>query len=108
MDTLADMAAAVVDAAALVLAAAGAPAVGAQGAAPVAEGAGDTEQRIGRTVPGLPRGNLTVAVLTKHRVVGRHTRGPAYPDIDIGASQTDGALMRGTAAGEGPARPADG
>jgi hypothetical protein len=35
----------------------------------------------------------------------RHTRGPAYPDIDIGASQTDSALMRGTAAGEGPARP---
>ena len=38
-------------------------AVGAQGAAPVAEGAGDTEQRIRRTVPDLPRGNLTVAVL---------------------------------------------
>jgi hypothetical protein len=38
-------------------------AVGAQGAAPVAEGAGDTEQRIRLTVPGLPRGNLTVAVL---------------------------------------------
>jgi hypothetical protein len=37
--------------------------------------------------------------------VGRHTRGPAYPDIDIGASQTDSALMRGAAAGEGPARP---
>ena len=35
----------------------------AQGAAPVAEGAGDTEQRIRLTVPGLPRGNLTVAVL---------------------------------------------
>jgi hypothetical protein len=63
MDTLADMAAAVVDAAARVLAAAVASAVGAQGAAPVAEGAGDTEQRISRTVPGLPRGNLTVAVL---------------------------------------------
>jgi hypothetical protein len=63
MDTLADMAAAVVHTAARVLAAAGAPAVGAQGAAPVAEGAGDTEQRISRTVPGLPRGNLTVAVL---------------------------------------------
>ncbi len=52
MDTLADIAAAVVDMAARVLAAAGAagaaslgaPAVGAQGAAPVAEGAGDTEQ----------------------------------------------------------------
>ncbi len=27
------------------------------------EGAGDTEQRIRRTVSGLPRGNLTVAVL---------------------------------------------
>jgi hypothetical protein len=38
-------------------------AVGAQGVAPVAEGAGDTEQRIRLTVPGLPRGNLTVAVL---------------------------------------------
>ena len=38
-------------------------AVGAQGAAPVAEGAGVTEQRIRRTVPDLPRGNLTVAVL---------------------------------------------
>ena len=79
MDTLADMAAAVVDMAARVLAAAGAagaapaaaagaaalgaPAVGAQGAAPVAEGAGVTEQRIRRTVPDLPRGNLTVAVL---------------------------------------------
>jgi hypothetical protein len=50
-------------AAARVLAAVEAPAVGAQGAAPVAEGAGDTEQRISRTVPGLPRGNLTVAVL---------------------------------------------
>ena len=37
--------------------------------------------------------------------VGRQTRGPAYPDIDIGASQTDSALMRGAAAGEGPARP---
>jgi hypothetical protein len=34
-----------------------------QGAAPVAEGAGDTEQRIRRTVPSLPCGNLTVAVL---------------------------------------------
>jgi len=47
------------------------------------------------------------SALTKHgaRRVGRHTRGPAYPDIDIGASQTDSALMRGTAAGEGPARP---
>jgi hypothetical protein len=39
------------------------------------------------------------------------TRGPAYPEIaaypeiDIGASQTDSALMRGTVAGEGPARP---
>ena len=45
-------------------------------------------------------------VCTKPRArVGRHTRGPAYPDIDIGASQTDSALMRGTAAGEGPARP---
>ena len=79
MDTLADIAAAVVDMAARVLAAAGAagaapaaaagaaalgaPAVGAQGAAPVAEGAGVTEQRIRRTVPDLPRGNLTVAVL---------------------------------------------
>ena len=67
MDTLADIAAAVVDMAARVLAAAGAapaaaagaagaaalgaPAVGAQGAAPVAEGAGVTEQRIRRTVP---------------------------------------------------------
>ena len=68
MDTLADIAAAVVDMAARVLAAAGAagaapaaaagaagaaalgaPAVGAQGAAPVAEGAGVTEQRIRRT-----------------------------------------------------------
>ena len=29
--------------------------------------------------------------------MGRHTRGPTYPDIDIGASQTDSALMRGTA-----------
>ena len=38
-------------------------AVGAQGAAPVAEGAGDTEQRIRRTVPDLPHGILTVAVL---------------------------------------------
>ena len=37
--------------------------------------------------------------------MGRHTRGPTYPDIDIGASQTDSALMRGAAAGEGPARP---
>ena len=37
-------------------------------------------------------------VCTKPRArVGRHTRGPAYPDIDIGASQTDSALMRGTA-----------
>lgn len=45
-------------------------------------------------------------VCTKPRArVGRHTRGPAYPDIDIGASQTDSALMRGAAAGEGPARP---
>ena len=45
-------------------------------------------------------------VCTKPRArVERHTRGPAYPDIDIGASQTDSALMRGTAAGEGPARP---
>ena len=34
-----------------------------QGAAPVAEGAGVTEQRIRRTVPGLPGGILTVAVL---------------------------------------------
>jgi len=59
MDTLADIAAAVVDMAARVLAAAGAagaaalgaPAVGAQGAAPVAEGAGVTEQRIRRTRP---------------------------------------------------------
>jgi hypothetical protein len=33
------------------------------------------------------------------------TRGPAYPEIDIGASQTDSALMRGTVVGEGPARP---
>ena len=82
MDTLADIAVAVVDMAARVLAAAGAagaapaaaagaagaavlgaPAVGAQGAAPVAEGAGVTEQRIRRTVPDLQRGNLTVAVL---------------------------------------------
>jgi hypothetical protein len=63
MDILADMAAAVVGAAARVLAAAGAPAVGVQAADPVAEGAGDTEQRIRLTVPGLPRGNLTVAVL---------------------------------------------
>ena len=38
-------------------------AVGAQGAAPVAEGAGVTEQRIRQAVPGLPVGNLTVAVL---------------------------------------------
>ncbi len=37
--------------------------MGAQGAAPVAEGAGVTEQRIRRTVPDLPRGNLTVVVL---------------------------------------------
>ena len=45
-------------------------------------------------------------VCTKPRArVGRHTRGPAYPDIDIGASQTDSALLRGAAAGEGPARP---
>ena len=37
-------------------------------------------------------------VCTKPRArVERHTRGPAYPDIDIGASQTDSALMRGTA-----------
>ena len=37
-------------------------------------------------------------VCTKPRArVGRHTRGPTYPDIDIGASQTDSALMRGTA-----------
>ena len=79
MDTLADIAAAVFDMAACVLAPAGAapaaaagaagaaalgaPAVGAQGAAPVAEGAGVTEQRIRRTVPDLPRGILTVAVL---------------------------------------------
>jgi hypothetical protein len=63
MDTLAHIAAAVVDAASRVLAAAVAPAVGAQGAAPVAEGAGDIEQRIRRTVPGLLRGNLTMAVL---------------------------------------------
>ena len=79
MDTLADMAAAVVDMAACVLAPAGAapaaaagaagaaalgaPAVGAQGAAPVAERAGVTEQRIRQAVPGLPVGNLTVAVL---------------------------------------------
>jgi hypothetical protein len=74
MDTLADIAAAVVDMAARVLAAAGAagaapaaaagaagaaalgaPAVGAQGAAPVAEGAGVTEQRIRRTVTETPR-----------------------------------------------------
>jgi hypothetical protein len=79
MDTLADIAAAVFDMAARVLAPAGtapdaaagaagaaalgAPAVGAQGAAPVAEGAGVTEQRIRQAVPGLPVGNLTVAVL---------------------------------------------
>jgi len=41
----------------------GAPAVGAQVAAPVTERAGDTKQRIRRTVPDLPLGNLTVAVL---------------------------------------------
>ena len=63
MDTLADIATAVVCAASRVLSAAWAPAVGAKGAAPVAEGAGDTEQRIRRTVPGLPRGILTVSVL---------------------------------------------
>jgi hypothetical protein len=85
-----------------VLAAAGALAVGAQVAAPVTEGAGDTEQRIRRTVPGLPQCG---SALTKHR--SRHTRGPAYPDIDIVVSQTDGALMRRTDTGEGPARPAD-
>ena len=83
MDTLADMAAAVVDAAARVLAAAGAPAVGAQG--PVAEGAGDTEQRISRTVPGLPRGNrggaqVSVADVRVH-------------DCLLGAAFADGAEL---------------
>ena len=74
MDTLADMAAAVFDMAARVLApagaapaaaagAAGAAALGAPAAAPVAEGEGVTEQRIRQAVPGLPVGNLTVAVL---------------------------------------------
>ena len=87
MDTLADMAAAVVDAAALVLAAAGAPAVGSQGAAPVAEGAGDTEQRISRTVPGLPRGNrggaqVSVADVRVH-------------DCLLGAAFADGAEALG-------------
>ena len=44
-------------------------------------------------------------VCTKPRArVGRHTRGPAYPDIDIGASQTDSALMRGTARAAQPRR----
>ena len=37
--------------------------MGAQVAAPVTERAGDTKQRIRRTVPDLPLGNLTVAVL---------------------------------------------
>ena len=83
MDTLADIATAVVDMAARVLAAAGAapasaagaagaaalgaPAVGAQGAAPVAEGAGVTEQRIRRTVPDLPRGGAQVSVADARR-----------------------------------------
>ena len=53
-----------------------------------------------------PAAHHAAWVCTKPRArVGRHTRGPTYPDIDIGASQTDSALMRGTAAGEGPARP---
>ena len=53
-----------------------------------------------------PAAHHAAWVCTKPRArVGRHTRGPAYPDIDIGASQTDSALMRGAAAGEGPARP---
>ena len=44
-------------------------------------------------------------VCTKPRArVGRHTRGPTYPDIDIGASQTDSALMRGTARAAQPRR----
>ena len=45
-----------------------------------------------------PAAHHAAWVCTKPRArVGRHTRGPAYPDIDIGASQTDSALMRGTA-----------
>ena len=53
-----------------------------------------------------PAAHHAAWVCTKPRArVGRHTRGPTYPDIDIGASQTDSALMRGAAAGEGPARP---
>ena len=53
-----------------------------------------------------PAAHHAAWVCTKPRArVGRHTRGPAYPDIDTGASQTDSALMRGAAAGEGPARP---
>lgn len=74
MDTLADIAAAVFDMAARVLApagaapaaaagAAGAAALGAPAVGPVAERAGVTEQRIRQAVPGLPVGNLTVAVL---------------------------------------------
>jgi hypothetical protein len=44
-------------------------------------------------------------VCTKPRArVGRHTRGPTYPDIDIGASRTDSALMRGTARAAQPRR----
>ena len=45
-----------------------------------------------------PAAHHAAWVCTKPRArVGRHTRGPTYPDIDIGASQTDSALMRGTA-----------
>ena len=57
-------------------------------------------------LPSPPPAAHAAWVCTKPRArVGRHTRGPAYQDIDIGASQTDSALMRGAAAGEGPARP---
>ena len=52
-----------------------------------------------------PAAHHAAWVCTKPRArVGRHTRGPAYPDIDIGASQTDSALMRGTARAAQPRR----
>ena len=44
-----------------------------------------------------PAAHAAWVCTTPRARVGRHTRGPAYPDIDIGASQTDSALMRGTA-----------
>ena len=52
-----------------------------------------------------PAAHHAAWVCTKPRArVGRHTRGPTYPDIDIGASQTDSALMRGTARAAQPRR----